>query len=132
MVADTENKRKRGRPKLPDTVLREKVGWYPEMSTRQYQNFMYANRFIAEVLEENHPFFCTGRGIRRQGIAEQLGRMYAEGLQTKEQCKRLAQWVMDDYADGTSVKVLIKTLSLIRKKLKRGVTDQFSTEDEET
>ena len=57
MVADTKNKRPRGRPKLPETIIRENSGWFPEMSSRQYQNFMYASTFIAEVLEENHPFF---------------------------------------------------------------------------
>ena len=130
MVADTKNKRKRGRPKLPDTIIREKIGLNPEMSNRQYQNHMYAVRFIGEVLEENHPFFTRKQGgIRRQGIAEQIGRMYVEGLQTKEQCKRLAQWVMDDYNDGTSVKTITKTLSLIRKKLKRGDADLFSGEE---
>ena len=120
MVADTNNKKQRGRPKLPDTILREKVGMNPEMSRRQYQNRMYAVHFICEVLEENHPFFRDERGnMRRQGIAEQLGRMYMEGLISKNNCKKLLEYVIDDYNNGTSVKEISSRLSFLRKKYKK-------------
>ena len=121
MVAATKNKR--GRPKSWQTTATETA--FPEKEIRAGQNYIYASEFIHSVLGERpgQPgnFFVTDRGnIRRQGIAEQLGRMYAAGLIDEEQGKELAQTVIDLYNSGESVKQLETRLRRIRIDLQKG------------
>lgn len=114
MEAATKNKR--GRPKLPGTIAAEMV--FTEKETRAAQNLLYAMTCIDKIGGRNNPFFVTAKGnIRRQGIAEQLGRMLEADLITVEKAKELVQWAIDDYNSGTSVKQIESTLRLYRQAL---------------
>lgn len=114
MVTDTKNKR--GRPKLPNTIAAETA--FNEMETRAAQNISYAGTFIHAAGYSYNSFFVTGKGrIRRQGIAEQLGRMLEGELITIEQARELAQWAIDEYNSGGSVKAIADTLRLYRQNL---------------
>lgn len=117
MVADTENKPKRGRPLLPMTIA-AKIG-LPDKEIRTAQNTLYACTFIKEVMEERPgtpgSFFVNDKGnFKRQGIAEQLGRMYEAGLIDKDEGRQLANQVINDYKNGASVKELEKRLRDLR------------------
>ena len=114
MEAATKNRR--GRPKLPGTIAAEMI--FTEKETRAAQNMYYAGTFIHNAGYSYNSFFVTGKGnFRRQGIAEQIGRMLKADLITIEQAKELAQLAIDDYNSGTSVKQIESTLRLYRQAL---------------
>ena len=117
MVADT--KKKRGRPKSPHAITFESV--FPELSTRAAQNVGYAGKIAVGLLKQGPvDFFITSRGsFRRQSIAEQIGRMYSDGLITEDQARDLAREAMQDYESGATVKEIVKTLSTLRQVYKR-------------
>lgn len=113
---EAATKKKRGRPKSANTIAAEMV--FTEKETRAAQNLLYAMTCIDKIGGRNNPFFTTAKGnIRRQGIAEQLGRMLEADLITVEQAKELAQWAIDDYNSGASVKQIESTLRLYKQTL---------------
>lgn len=120
MVSDTKNKR--GRPTKFNEALY--LIW-DDREKRSAQNVYYAGIAVREIL--NHKpgdFFVDKRGtFRRQAIAEQIGRIYKEGLLTIDQCRELAQVSIDDYNDGSSTKEIAKTLTALRLRLKKGTTN---------
>ena len=122
MKAATKNKRGR-----PCTIPGEMARIYndevlTEVEERACLNYYYATKFIFAVYGENlkpGTFFLTERKkVRRQGIAEQLGRMYCAGLIDEQSGKELAQTVIDEYRNGSSVKEIEKTLRFMRISLK--------------
>lgn len=115
MEAATKNRR--GRPK--DILNNFYEQTFNDMAPRTAQNTGYAGFFIVSTLKQKKgDFFVTKHGnFRRQGIAEQLGRMLKADLITEEQAKELAQWAIDDYNSGASVKQIESTLRLYRQTL---------------
>jgi len=113
---ETDTKNKRGRPKLPNTITAEAA--FSDKEKRAAQNTSYAGAFIAAAGYGLNSFFVTGKGnIRRQGIAEQIGRMLEADIITIEQAKQLAQEAQKDYENGESVKEISKALARLRQAL---------------
>ena len=70
---------------------------------------------MGEKPGDKNNFFISEKGkIKRQGIAEQLGRMLGAELITTEEARELAQWAIDRYNSGYSVKQIESTLRLYR------------------
>lgn len=112
MVADT----KKGRPKTVNRILADAA--YQDKEPRTAVNMLFAARFIHEVMGDNNSFFVNSRGaIRRQGIAEQIGRMLEGELITDEEARALVQEAVTDYNNGTGVKEIEKALRLLRLNL---------------
>lgn len=116
MVTDTKNKR--GRPPKHSAMYTV----FPELEKRTAANMYFAMGFIKDVMGEKpgdkNNFFISEKGkIKRQGIAEQLGRMLEAELITIEQARELAQWAIDSYNAGDSVKHITSTLRLYRQNL---------------
>lgn len=120
MVSDTENKR--GRPAKFNEAL---YMIWDDREKRAAQNIYYAGFTVREILNQKPgDFFVNKRGtFRRQAIAEQIGRIYKEGLLTADQCRELAQVAMDEYNGGDSTKAIAKTLTALRLKLRKGTID---------
>ena len=120
MEADT--KKKRGRPRTPAgemaIVFQRNVN--PNNGLRGNMNRYYAASLLLELygkVEEGN-FFLSSRGeIRRQGILEQIGRMYEHGLITKEEAQSLTSQCIQDYEAGRTVKEIEKNLRALRKIL---------------
>ncbi len=116
MEAATKNKR--GRPKGWARTAGEIV--LPEKGQRAAANTLYAMLAIDELAEGRQDgFFVTSRGtIRRQGIAEQIGRMYHSGIITADQGRELIRECKEDYKQGRTVKEIEQTLRLLNGSLK--------------
>lgn len=117
MEAATKNKR--GRPELLPAAY---YAAFPEMERRATQNKYYAHVCIHYIATETpataNNFFVTPKGnTRRQGIAEQLGRIYAEGIASLEECRELLETIKQEYAAGASVKDLERKLRRTRQAL---------------
>lgn len=113
MEAATKNKR--GRPKKHPLA----VEVFKDQETRTAQNMYYA-ALGAQVSGQGYKgsFFYTDKGnFRRQGIAEQIGRMYEAGLLDEDQAKTLFVSCRQDYQDGATVKDVEKSLRLLKAKL---------------
>jgi len=124
MVSDTKNKR--GRPKLPSTIAAESV--WPEKETRTAQNISYAGNLILLLGQKPGDFFVTSRGsLRRQGIAEQIGRMLESDLITTDQARELAEQCIDDYQNGETVKDIVKHLTYFRQLLQEAAKQEGIT-----
>lgn len=119
---ETATKNKRGRPK---NKLFDKVYIaFSEKEKRAAQNFTYA-ACVSVLFPEFKDFFWTDKGNpRRQGIAEQIGRIYAAGLATDEETKELIQSCIEDYWAGRKVKEIESSLRFLRLALQnqRGKT----------
>lgn len=115
---ETATKKKRGRPK---SVYGKMADVFPEMEPRAAQNMLYAGKLVNMLGQKPGDFFVTERGnYRRQGIAEKIGRMYESDLIDEEEARDLAQWAIDFYNDGNTVKEIEQALSIIRKDIERG------------
>ena len=121
MVTDTKNKR--GRPRTVTGILaRESIETAMlDTGERAAINYLYAAHFLitcyGKTLENGSFFLSNNRKVRRQGIAEQLGRMLEAELITIEQARELAQQAIDEYNSGESVKAIADTLRLYRLHL---------------
>lgn len=114
-VAATKNKR--GRP--------TKIGatWYAgfnDKEKRTAQNVYYLAETIRITNDKPGGFFVTSKGnFRRNGIGEQIGRAYVDGLITEEQVRELADTAMNQYENGRKVKEIEKDLRTLRLMLQR-------------
>ena len=121
MVTDTKNKR--GRPQtITGIIARQSIeSAILDTGERAAINYHYATHFLytcyGENLENGSFFLSNNRKVRRQGIAEQLGRMLEAELITAGEARELAQWAIDEYNSGTSVKQIESTLRLYRQTL---------------
>ena len=112
---ESATKKKRGRPPKHEAMYTV----FPDMEKRAAANLYFAAKFVRDVAGEkpggNDNFFLTNRGkLKRQGIAEQLGRMLEAELITIEEGQELMQWAIDRYNSGDSVKQIESTLRLYR------------------
>lgn len=120
---ESDTKKKRGRPQTVAGIMSRMYMDENILDTgeRAAINHYYATHFLFECygknLESGSFFVSNNRKVRRQGIAEQLGRMLEADLITTEQAKELAQWAIDDYNSGSSVKAITSTLRLYRQNL---------------
>lgn len=120
MVADTKNKRPRGRPKKVINALAEAA--LSEYETRTAQNITYAAKALRTLEDPQRDakgqydsFFMTAKGnLRRQGILEQIGRMLEEGSLSAEKAPELLEAVKEDCLKGMSVKEAEKILRKMR------------------
>ena len=119
MEADTK---KRGRPRSPagEAAILFQQAVNPENGLRENMNFYYASSLLDALggKLENGSFFLSPRGkIRRQGILEQIGRMYEHELITQEEARELINQCMHDYDAGQTVKEIEARLRTLRKLL---------------
>lgn len=120
MESDTE--KKKGRPQTIAGIMSRiyKKDNILDTGERAAINYYYAIRFLNGCygeLESGSFFLSANRKVRRQGIAEQLGRMLEADLISTEQAEELAQQAIDDYNSGRSVKEITNTLRLYRQHL---------------
>lgn len=110
MEAATKNKR--GRPRIYGDML---YSIYYDKEKRAAQNVYYAGKAITMLQQQPGGFFVTERGnIRRQGIAEQIGRMSEEGY-TDADCKKIAEMAMDLFKRGYKAKAIERWIRQGRK-----------------
>ena len=106
---------KKGRPpKYKETLY----NIYPDKEKRTAQNNYYAALALHRISQEPKDSFCvTDRGnIRRNAILEQIGRLYAAGLATKDESQELLNACKRECLSGTPVKELERRLRAIRKE----------------
>ena len=112
---ETATKNKRGRPRKISAL------WYASFSdeeSRTAQNLYYTCLVTSLLEEKPGGFFVTSKGnIRRNGIAEQIGRAYDDGLITEAQVRELAEIAISQYGNGKSVKDIEKDLRTLRQML---------------
>lgn len=106
---------KKGRPpKYKETLY----GIYPDKEKRTAQNNYYAALALHRISPDpKDSFFVTARGnIRRNGILEQIGRLYAAGLATKDESRELLEACKRECLSGTPVKDIERRLRALRKE----------------
>lgn len=115
MVSATKNKR--GRPKIfTDHVYTIMF----DCEKRVAQNLMYAMEGY-KIIHPDHtiytdpdsydPFWLTKKGkFKKQGILEQIGRMYSQDGYTEDECKDIFQKVIVLIENGYSVKDVEKMI----------------------
>ena len=114
MVDATKNKR--GRPKTVNRILADTT--YTDKEPRAAMNLLYAAQFIQLLPEQEQQFFLTQKGnIKRQGIAEQIGRLYAKELISETECIELAKLCIADYNSGIPSKQIERYLRQLRQDL---------------
>lgn len=120
MIMESDTKKQRGRPRSAVGNLARKFPSTEENGLRANMNQSYAARFAVGVLSQRPgDFFFTESGkLRRQAIAEQLGRICESGLLNAEQCEELAQSAIDDYRSGSSVKQVAQRLRDFREMMR--------------
>ena len=112
METDTK---KRGRPRKYEAFEMA----LPDKEPRAAQNLYYAMSAITMFSGKDDPFFVSERGnIRRQGIAERIGRMYADGTITADQGRELIEQCKEDYSRGRSVKEITDALRKLHMTFK--------------
>ena len=115
MVAATKNKR--GRPKIfPDGIYATMFDY----ENRTAQNKIYAmegykiihpDLSIGADPDTYDPFWLTKKGnFKKQGILEQIGRMYSQDGYTEDECKDIFQKVTVLIENGYSVKDVEKMI----------------------
>lgn len=123
MVSDTKNKR--GRPRTPagmmGRVMKDTI--FVDDGLRAATNKYYAMECLRTYYgdldkAENGTFFVNeNRKVRRQGIAEQIGRMLEAELITPDQARELIEQCIKDYENGETVKEITKHLTYFRQVL---------------
>ena len=106
---------KKGRPpKYKETLY----NIYPDKEKRTAQNNYYAALALHRISQDpKDSFFVTDRGnIRRNAILEQIGRLYAAGLATKDESQELLNACKRECLSGTPVKELERRLRAIRRE----------------
>ena len=105
---ETATKNKRGRPAK---FSNEYYSMWQDKEKRAAQNTYYASMIILMMESKRGSFFVTDRGnLRRQGIAEKIGRLYCAGKLTEDQAKELTQAAIDQYQSGATVKEVERTI----------------------
>ena len=116
--------RKRGRPKSAIGRRLDIVRSLQDATDRTEINRLYAGMCIDLKQDEFKPFFVTDYGgFKRQGIAEQIGRIREEGLVTDEELTELTRQAIRDYENGEKVKDIEKRLRNVRKVWKEALSD---------
>ena len=114
---ETATKNKRGRPRKISAL------WYASFSdkeSRTVQNLYYLSLVTSLLEEKPGGFFVTSKGnFRRNGIAEQIGRAYDDGLITEEQVRELVDITINQYKNGRKVKEIESDLRIFRQTLQR-------------
>lgn len=111
-----QTERKRGRPKSTMTQAVESMRATWNSTERTELNRLYCLQCIKLNEKEFKPFFVTNYGgFKRQGIAEQIGRIREEGLATDEELTELTRQAIRDYENGQKVKDIEKRLRNVRK-----------------
>lgn len=100
---EEDTKKKRGRPKRLDYKVFEAE--FAEGEPRAAQNMCHASTTIRLLKQSYDDFFVTEKGkIRRQAIAERLGRLYNAGIISEERLRDLAKQAEEAYNNGMTVK----------------------------
>ena len=117
MEAATKNKR--GRPKTVIGILSDDLMYSHNLAKRTAVNSYYACQAVLKLgYGQNGSFFLTDyRKVRRQGIAEQLGRMLEDGFSV-EDCKELAETCIKEYQAGVPCKKIEQRLRDVRQLYK--------------
>lgn len=124
-ISVTATKNKRGRPKgtIAQAVESDKGLW--THTERTEINTFFAGQCVFLNEKEFKPFFVTDYGgFRRNGIAEQIGRMREEELATDEELIELTRQCIKDYENGEKVKDIEKRLRYLRMVWKEALTEQ--------
>jgi hypothetical protein len=91
---------------------------------RARTNLVYCFYTVKLNEQEFKPFFATDYGgFRRNGIAEQIGRMREEELATDEELIELTRQCIKDYENGEKVKDIEKRLRYLRMVWKEALTE---------
>lgn len=78
---------------------------------RAEENRYYAGHAVRMLRQKPGDFFLTPAGeMRRQGIAEKIGRLYCGGI-PKHECIEAAEAAISAYKAGQTVKEIEKTLA---------------------
>ena len=112
---EAATKKKRGRPaRFPEDLYTECFN----MEKRSAQNWYYAGVIVAMLDQKPGDFFMReNSSLRRQGVAEKIGRMYGSGKITEDEAKAMALETMKLYEKGVSCKELEKRLARLSKEL---------------
>ena len=118
-----QTERKRGRPKSEMGRRLDIIRSHQNATDRTEINRLYVVKCIRLNEKEFKPFFVTSHGgFRRNGIAEQIGRMRIEELATDEELTELTRQAIRDYENGQKVKDIEKRLRNVRKVWKEALS----------
>ena len=107
-ITEAATKKKRGRPQK---LTEDFYSIVPEMEKRPAQNFYYAGVAIELMNEQPGGFFVSEKGkLRRNGIAEQIGRMFAQDGFSKAKCEEIYEMAKHLYKHGYQVKTIEKII----------------------
>lgn len=116
MEADTKNKK--GRPVIFKDPL---YAIYFDKEKRTAQNLYYAGDAIQMMAQKPGDFFITSKGnLRRQGIAEQIGRLHRQDGFPEDYCKDICYQAISLVNDGESVKTVEQKIRNLRIEKKKG------------
>lgn len=102
MEADT--KKGRGRPRTFKNTL---YAIYSDKEKRTAQNLYYAGDAVMILGQKPGDFFVSAKGkLRRQSIAEQIGRMHIQDGYSETDCKTIAEKAIALYENGFPVKTI--------------------------
>ena len=114
MEADT--KKQRGRPRVYGDML---YAIYRDKEKRTAQNLYYAGDAIMLMGQKPGDYFLTPRGnIRRQGIAEQIGRMHKQDGLPDDECKGICEQAISLTERGYSAKAVERMIRDMRKSIR--------------
>jgi len=118
---ETASKKKCGRPRIYDDVIYEI--WY-DKGKRTAQNLIYVSSIVRLMEQQPGGYFVRENGqLRRQSIAEIIGRMHIRDGLPADECRKLCGEAMSLTEHGFSVKDVEKMLRQYRKTLLKPVTD---------
>lgn len=114
MEADTKNKRGRPRGIIGELARITANQW--DDTDRAIKNRLYAVKCIQLDEASLKPFFVTSTGkLKRQGIAEQIGRMKVYGTASDAELLQLAHNCIEQYKSGHPVKEIEQHLRQARQ-----------------
>lgn len=114
MEAATKNKRGRPRGIIGELARITANQW--DDTDRAIKNRLYAVKCIQLDEASLKPFFVTSTGkLKRQGIAEQIGRMKVYGTASDAELLQLAHDCIEQYKAGESVKAIERHLRQARQ-----------------
>lgn len=119
-VATEKKKNKKGRPRSAARHALERAERvYPDVSgnsLRSKINSVYSGVALCNLSGPEKDFFYRGTKVIRQGILEQIGRLYDVDLITEGEIPEIARYCIEQYEKGFSVKEIEQYLRSKRIK----------------
>ena len=115
---ESASKNKRGRPRTAAREVVEQTRHMTDKCDRAAVNDVYHSVCFTHLSAEQRAFFVTPHGrSRRNGIAEQIGRLYDADIITEAEIGEIADACIDLYNRGYTVKQIEQHLRNRRREI---------------